>query len=198
MPRINLINSKSVFFSTLIVVPTLTLIVYLTGINQHRTLYLNSILSTTILSIVLFLFIFIGLYNGWKLKDNLGKIINNINKLKKPKVEALDGLSSLDIVGNIGDDETGIGCIFSIISWLIIGIFGAVILWFFGAVFWAIILTIAALLYWIIFRAYRLIFRNSYKCKGNFLKSIGISILFTILYNCWIYAIIFGAHFLIK
>ena len=61
MPRINLINSKSVFFSTLIVVPTLTLIVYLTGINQHRTLYLNSILSTTILSIVLFLFIFIGL-----------------------------------------------------------------------------------------------------------------------------------------
>ncbi len=88
MPRINLINSKTVFFSTLIVVPTLTLIVYLTGINQHRTLYLNSI--------ILFLFIFIGLYNGWKLKDNLGNIIDNFNKLKKPKVEALDDLSSIE------------------------------------------------------------------------------------------------------
>lgn len=198
MSRINLINSKTVFFSTLIVVPTLTLIVYLTGIGQHRTLYLNSILSTSILSVVFFLFIFIGLFNGWKLKDNLGNIVDNFDKLEKPKVEGLDGFSSVDIVGNIGDDETGIGCLFSIISWLIIGLFGAIILWFFGAVFWAIILTIAALLYWIIFRAFRLIFRNANACKGNILKSIGISILFTFLYNCWIYAIIFGAHFLIK
>ena len=197
MSRINLINSKTVFFSTLIVVPTLTLIVYLNGVNQHRTLYLNSLLSTSILSVVFFIFIFIGLFKGWKLKDNLGNIIDNFNKLKKPKIEGLDGLSSIDIVGDMGDDA-GIGCLFSIISWLIIGIFGAVILWFFGAVFWAIILTIAALLYWIIFRAFRLIFRNGYICKGNALKSIGLSVLFTFLYNCWIYAIIFGAHFLIN
>jgi hypothetical protein len=77
-------------------------------------------------------------------------------------------------------------------------LFGAIILWFFGAIFWAIILTIAALLYWIVFRAFKLIFRNASTCKANVLKSLRIALLFTFLYNCWIYAIIFGAHFLIK
>ncbi len=197
MSRINLINSKTVFFSTLVVVPTLTLIVYLTGINEHRTLYLNSILSTTILSIVLFLFIFTGLFNGWKLKDNLGNILNNFERLRNPGFGNIDTISGVDFGGDIGE-EGGLGCLFSFILWVVIGLFGAIILWFFGAIFWAIILTIAALLYWIIFRAFRLIFRNANICKGNVLKSIGISILFTFLYNCWIYAIIFGAHFLIK
>ncbi len=86
MARVNLINSKTVFFSTLIVVPTLLLIVYLTGINQHRSLYLNSVLSTSILSIVFFLSIFIGLYRGWKLKDNLGNVLNNFERLRKPEM----------------------------------------------------------------------------------------------------------------
>jgi hypothetical protein len=195
MPK--LINSKTVFISSLIVIPTLVLIVFLTGINEHRSLYLNSLLSTSILSVVFFLFIFIGLYNGWKLKDNLGNILNNFERLRNPGVGNMDTISSVDFDGDIGEDF-GLGCIFSFIAWIVIGLFGAVILWFFGAIFWAIILTIAALLYWIIFRAFRLIFRNSALCKSNFLKSLGISFLFTFLYNCWIYAIIFGAHFLIK
>ena len=197
MSRTNLINSKTVFFSTLIVVPTLTLIVYLTGIAQHRTLYLNSILSTSILSVVFFLFISIGLFKGWKLKDNLGNILNNFERLRNPGLGNMDTISGVDFGGDIGEDG-GLGCLFSLILWIVVGLFGAIILWFFGAIFWAIILTIAALLYWIIFRAFRLIFRNAFACKGNIIKSIGISILFTFLYNCWIYAIIFGAHFLIK
>ena len=197
MSRTNLINSKTVFFSTLIVVPTLTLIVYLTGIAQHRTLYLNSILSTSILSVVFFLFISIGLFKGWKLKDNLGNILNNFERLRNPGLGNMDTISGVDLGGDIGEDG-GLGCLFSLILWIVVGLFGAIILWFFGAIFWAIILTIAALLYWIIFRAFRLIFRNAFACKGNIIKSIGISILFTFLYNCWIYAIIFGAHFLIK
>jgi hypothetical protein len=197
LARINLINSKTVFFSTLIVVPTLTLIVYLTGINKHRSLYLNSILSTSILSTVLFLFIFIGLYRGWKIKDNLGNILDSFDDLRNPGVGDMDSLAAVDFGGDIGEDG-GLGCLFSFIAWIVIGLFGAIILWFLGAIFWAIILTIAALLYWIIFRAFRLIFRNASYCKANIARSFGISILFTFLYNCWIYAIIFGAHFLIK
>jgi hypothetical protein len=195
MPK--LINSKTVFFSSLIVIPTLVLIVFLTGLEKHRSLYLNSLLSTSILSVVFFLFIFIGLYNGWKLKDNLGNVLDNFKRFRNPGVGNMDTLSAGDFGADIGDD-LGLGCIFSFIAWIVIGLFGAVILWFFGAVFWAIILTVAALLYWIIFRAFRLIFRNSAACKSNMLKSLGISILFTFLYNCWIYAIIFGAHFLTK
>jgi hypothetical protein len=155
MPK--LINSKTVFISSLIVIPTLVLIVFLTGINEHRSLYLNSILSTSILSVVFFLFIFIGLFNGWILKDNVGNILDKFDKLKSPGLGNMDTLAAVDFGGDIGEDF-GLGCILSFVAWIVIGLFGAVILWFFGAIFWAIILTIAALLYWIIFRAFRLIF----------------------------------------
>ena len=115
LSRPNLINSKTVFIWTLIVLPTLSLLIYLTGIRNHRTLYFNSLISTTILSVVFFSFITIGLYNGWKLRDSYGNFLDKF---------------------------------------------------------------------------------NSAKCKGDLLKSAGKALLFTFLYNCWIYAIILGTHYL--
>jgi len=191
--RPNLINSKTVFISTLIVVPTLMLIVYLTGINEHRTLYLNSLLSTTIISFVFFTFITTGLYNGWKLKDGLGNFLDKFDLWKKPSSTTM----------NMGGfepwvfDEGGVeGCFVSIAIWIVVGLFGSLIFWWLGAFIWAAVLLVAGLLYWIIFRAFRLIFRNSAKCKGDFAKSLGTALLFTVLYNCWIYAIVLGTHFL--
>ena len=192
MPRPNLINSRTVFTATLIIIPALTFIVYLSGINEHRSLYYNSILSTTILSVVFLIFITTGLYRGWKLKENVGNLMNKLDKLERPSAGSSEGLSHLDIP-DVSDDE---GCLFSIVGWIIVGVFGTVILWSVGAFLWAAVLVIAALLYWIIFRSYRLIFRNSAKCKNNFSKSFSIALLFTLLYSCWIYAIIFGTHFL--
>ncbi|MGF2413683.1 MAG: hypothetical protein ACQUYJ_15230, partial [Ferruginibacter sp.] len=84
MKRPNLISSKTVFIATLIVVPTLILIIYFTGLEQHRTLYLNSLLSTTIISIVFLIFITTGLYNGWKLKDGIGNFLDKFQLWKKP------------------------------------------------------------------------------------------------------------------
>jgi hypothetical protein len=46
--------------------------IYAWGVGQHRTLFENSILSTTILSVAFFLFITINLYRGVKLKDDIG------------------------------------------------------------------------------------------------------------------------------
>ena len=173
--------------------PTLTLIIYLTGINEHRALYLNSLLSTTIISIVFLTFITTGLYNGWKLKDGLGNLLDKFHLWKKPSTTTI----------NVGEfepmifDEGGLeGCFISIIIWIVLGLFGSFIFWWLGAFVWVTILLVAGLLYWIIFRAFRLIFRNSSKCKDDLLKSFGTALLFTFLYNCWIYAIIFGTHFL--
>ena len=191
--RPNLINSKTVFVSTLIVVPTLTLIIYLTGVNVHRTLYLNSLLSTTIISIVFLAFITTGLYNGWKLKDGIGNFLDKFYLWKKPSSTTMDVSNFEPFVFDEGGIE---GCLVSIVIWIVLGLFGSFIFWLLGAFIWAPILVVAGLLYWIIFRAFRLIFRNSAKCKGNFIKSFGIALLFTFLYNCWIYAIIFGTHFL--
>lgn len=174
-------------------VPTLTLIIYSTGINQHRTLYLNSLLSTTIISIVFLTFITTGLYNGWKLKDGLGNFLDKFHLWKKPSSSTMDVSHFEPLVFDEGGIE---GCVVSIIIWIVLGLFGSFIFWLLGAFIWAPILLVAGILYWIIFRAFRLIFRNSAKCKGDFFKSLGIALLFTFLYNCWIYAIILGTHFL--
>ena len=190
--RPNLINSKTVFVSTIIVVLTLTLIIYSTGVNQHRTLYLNSLLSTTIISIVFLAFITTGLYKGWKLKDELGNFLDKFYLWKKPSTTTMD-ITHFD-PSDIG--EGGIeGCIVSLLLWIVIGLFGSFIFWWLGAFLWVTVLVIAGLLYWIVFRAFRLIFRNSLKCKGELLKSFGTALLFTFLYNCWIYAIIFVTHY---
>ena len=194
MNKPNLINSRTVFTSTLIIIPTLILIIYLTGRHEHRSLYFNAILSTTILSLIFLTFITTGLYNGWKLKDNLGNFLDKIDNFKKPGSGGLSDASNLDF-GLVDADDLE-GCLFSILAWIIIGVFGTLILWSLGAIIWAAILVIAGLLYWVIFRAYRLIFRNSSKCKKDFWKSLKIAALFTFLYSCWIYAIIFGTHFL--
>jgi hypothetical protein len=191
--RPNLVNAKTIFVSTLIVIPTLTLIIYLSGVKEHRSLYLNSILSTSILSVMFLIFITVGLYRGWKLKDNIGNLFDKIDRLEKPGSGTADaGGLDLDFFNADGLE----GCITSIFAWAIIGVLGTFILWALGTVFWAVTLAIAALLYWIIFRAYRLIFRNSLRCRRDFWKSLRIAIVFTFLYNCWIYIIIFTTHFL--
>ncbi|MCH5688338.1 hypothetical protein LWM68_31190 [Niabella sp. W65] len=184
-----LINSRTAFVSTVIVIPVLTLIVYLSGLQSHRSLYLNSLISTTILSLTFFIFITTGLYNGWKLKDGYGNFIDKFSYLKQPDSPTMN-MSDLD-----ADILNPIGCI-GILVWIILALAGSLIFWAIGAMVWATILVIAGILYWIIFRAYRLIFLNSPRCKNNLSKSMGIALIYTILYNCWIYAIIFGAHYL--
>lgn len=193
MARLKLINSKTIFISTCIVVFTMILLVYISGIHNHRSFYLNSLISTSILSVIFLLFIFAGLYNGWKLKDTLGNLLDKINLWKIPASPTMN-VSELDadIIGGDGIE----GCLISVAVWIIVGLFGSLILWLLGAVLWGVVLAVAAILYWIIFRAFRLIFSNSSRCKGNLFKSLSTALLFTFLYNCWIYAIIIGAHYL--
>jgi hypothetical protein len=48
------------------------------------------LLSTTIISIVFLAFITTGLYNGWKLKDTLGNMLDKISFWKKPSDPTMD------------------------------------------------------------------------------------------------------------
>lgn len=185
-----LINSHTVFVATLVVIPTLSLIVYLTGLEQHRSLYLNSLLSTTILSIVLIVFLATGLYKGWKLKDTIGEL--------KPK----NNLDNVPDIGELGefhlpDVGEGIaGIILAILLWIVIAILATVVLYFVTTAVWLTILTLGSMLYWVVFRAFRLVFKQGAWCKGDMMRSVATAIAYTFLYNCWIYAIIFGVHFL--
>jgi len=144
----------------------------------------NSLLSTTILSISFFLFISIGLYNGITIKDNIGEL----------QQENIFFQRNTCIDSDVDSPEVGdgiIGIILSIFLWFIISMIASYLLWAFETILWITILNFIGILYWIFFRALKLVFKKSVICRGNFSKSILYGISFTILYNFWIYGIIF-------
>lgn len=188
-----LVTSKSVFTISFIVIVLTVLSIWLLGLGQHRTIYENSLLSTTVLSIAFFLFLSIGLYNGIKLKDNVGNLTHKINSFQTPNIG--DSTTGIDII-DVGDGIEGI--IVSIVLWIVVSIVIALFIWMFGAIVWAGVIAFIAMLYWIFFRALRIVFRNSKKCKGKLKASVLYGISYTILYNCWIYCIILVLHFLVN
>ncbi len=188
-----LVTSKTVFTVTIVVTVLTILSIWLFGLGQHRTIFENSILSTSILSVAFFLFLTIGLYKGIKLKDDIGKLTDRLKPSKIPNLaEAGQGADFI----HVGDGIEGI--ILSIVLWVVVTILIGLFLWLFGAVLWTGIIVFIAMLYWIFFRALRLVFKNSNKCKGNLATSIAYGLGYTTLYNFWIYGIILATHYFIK
>jgi len=183
-----LITTKTVFIISLFVAAITILLTWLIGIEVHRSLLANSLLSTTILSLGFFSFIVWGLYNGFKLKDNLGKIA------KTPNLKSIPSFPDLPIgeipSGGVGEE------ILAVILWIAISVILIILLWYFGAILWSGILLFVATLYWIFFRALRVVFKNSKKCKGNLRLSFITGFTYTVLYNFWIYGVIFLLHLL--
>ncbi|WP_347219225.1 hypothetical protein [Chryseobacterium sp.] len=181
------------FYSTLAVIPVVIISVWLSGNGDHRSLFQNSIVSTSILAGAFFLFITLGLYYGLKLKDNVGSILNS-ERIKKytDKTPSIDGF---DFDPPVVGDGIG-GAILSIIVWILFSIVLIFLSYFLGLFFWSALLVLAAMLYWIFFRAIRLVFKNSGKCKGNMIKSLGFGAFYSFLYVSWIYAIIFLINYI--
>jgi len=187
MSNYKIVNSKNLFIITLIVIPLTIISVWIFGLEHHRSMFENSVLSTTILSISFFLFISIGLYNGIRIKDNIGELEQE--NIFFPRKISIDGDVDTPEVG-----EGIIGIILSIFLWFIVSMIASYLLWGFEAILWITILNFIGILYWIFFRALRLVFKKSAICKDNFSKSVLYGISFTILYNFWIYIIIFMTH----
>ncbi|PTT39576.1 hypothetical protein DBR28_07150 [Chryseobacterium sp. HMWF028] len=188
LPRKFFLETKYVFFSTLAIITVVILSVWLSGKADHRSLFQNSILSTSVLAGAFFLFISIGLYSGLKLKDNVGNILNKerIQRYadKTPKFNGFEV--------DIPDAGDGIGgAILSILAWIVISILLIFLSYFFGLFFWSAVFLLFATLYWVFFRALRLVFKNSGKCKGDLLKSLVFGLFYSFVYISWMYGIIF-------
>jgi hypothetical protein len=176
---------------TIVVIVLTILSIWRFGLGQHRTIFENSILSTSILSVAFFLFLTVGLYKGIKLKDDIGKLTD---KLKASNIPDLGNAATGGEFLDFGDGIEGI--ILSIINWVVVTILITLFFWLFGAIVWTGIIVFIAMLYWIFFRALRLVFKNSNKCKGDLKTSIAYGLGYTTLYNFWIYGIILATHYL--
>ncbi|MCD0456035.1 hypothetical protein LPB85_11370 [Chryseobacterium sp. LC2016-27] len=192
-PKKTFLETKWLSYFTLAIIVLVILSVWLSGTNSHRSLFQNSVVSTSILAGAFFIFISSGLYFGLKLKDNVGHILHRERVKKYSDNVSLPDVSGFDPPA-VGD---GIGgAIVSIILWFLISIVFAFLLYFLGFFFWSAILFFAAMLYWIFFRALRLVFKNSRKCKGDLLKSFAFGFFYSFLYISWIYGIIFLVNYL--
>jgi hypothetical protein len=179
-----LVKTKDVFTISVIVTTLTILCVYFWGLGRHNAFFENSLISTTILSIAFFLFITIGLFNGIKLKDNLGQIIDRFKTVDTSSISSnLTSSEPIEIGDGIG------GFILSILLWILMAIVFSIALWIFSNVLIIVVLTFIAMLYWIFFRALRLVFKNSNKSKGDLIESIKWGLTYTTLYNFWIYGI---------
>lgn len=184
--RYRLVNSRSIFAVSLFVMTITVLAVWLLGLGSHQTLFVNSLWSVSLLSGFFLLFIVAGLYRGIKLRDDVGRITDRF------RYRSWGDLSGLDLSDGCGDELGGI------FAWIFAAIAAVLLILLLGNVLWWLILVFAAMLYWIFFRALRLVFRKSPVCRGHLLKSIGYGLWYTLLYNCWIYAVIMAAHRLLS
>ncbi|MDR6462336.1 hypothetical protein [Chryseobacterium sediminis] len=193
LPRKSFLETKYLFFSTLVIITVVILSVWLSGKAAHRSLFQNSIVSTSFLAGAFFLFISAGLYYGLKLKDNVGNFLNK-ERIQRytDKTPKLNGFE-FDPPA-VGDGIGGI--IISILLWIVFSILLIFLSYFLGLFFWSAILLLTASLYWVFFRALRLVFKNSGKCKGDFLKSIGYGFFYSFLYISWMYGVIFLIKYL--
>jgi hypothetical protein len=181
------IDSKTAF-SIFIIVILLTIVSYWTfGLRSHRSVVENALLSTSTLSCAFFIFLFVNLYRGAKLKDTVGKITD---KFDTKKIKFLKELTPTD--GDMPDIGEGIGgVIVTILVWLMISVVFGILLWGLGAVIWFSVLVFAAMLYWIFYRATRLVLKNSRECEGQFDLSFLYSLGYTCFYTIWIFAVIY-------
>lgn len=182
------LETKFMFYSSIVIILLVILSVWLSGNNSHHTLFQNSILSTSILAISFFLFVSISLYRGVGLKDNLGKIFTKESFSKRMKSTS-DFTPDIDV--SLMDADGIGGIILSILAWIVFTVAALFALYFVGVFFWSILLLLLAILYWIYFRALRLIFKNSKRCKDNLAKSLGFGLFYSTLYISWIYGLIF-------
>ena len=176
------------------VVVVTTLAVWLLGLGQHRTLFANSLISTSILFAAFFLFTTAGLYHGVKLRDDVGRLTDRISRKHFPSAGngGLDNLPDFDFSEGHGI----LGILAAIVMAVVVAILAVFIIWLVGAVLWTGILIFAALLYWVFFRALRLVFKNSNRCRGRLGASLWEGFWYASLYTCWIYGIIMAAHYL--
>ncbi|SDR08981.1 hypothetical protein SAMN05421664_3490 [Chryseobacterium soldanellicola] len=132
LPGKSFLETKLLSYSTLGIIVLVILSVWLSGTGSHRSLFQNSIVSTSILAVAFFLFISLGLYFGLKLKDNVGPILNKDNLKKASDKSPM--INGFDFEPPAVGDGIG-GIIFSIILWFVISILITFLLYFLGISF---------------------------------------------------------------
>ena len=188
----HLLSADNLALVSSLVVALTTVAVWLFGLGQHRTLFANSLISTSILFLAFLAFVTVGLYHGVKLRDDVGRLTDRISWQRFPNADNFDPFSEAVTI-----EADGLwGLLAALLLALVAAIAAVFLVWAVGALLWTSVLVFAAMLYWVFFRALRLVFKNSNRCRGQWLTSLQMGFWHAGLYTVWVYAIIYAAHYL--
>lgn len=184
------LKGKSVFIVSLVVIGVTILSVYLTGIQDDRSIITNSYISLSVIASTLFVFMTYGLHKGIGLKDDFPKFkgFEGVNIFSEPV--SIPELPDIDV-----DDELG-SVFMAIILWIGVTIVFVLLLLLLEGILGAFFLVFLGMIYWVFFRALKLVFTKSQKTQGNINFSILYSLSYTILYTGWIYGLVYIAQLL--
>ncbi len=182
---------KSLLIASVGTIVVTVVLVYLTGLTSHRSLLDNSLISLTVLALVFFLFLVIGLYNGLNVIDNYSHKLQLSWRNARRRTPGSSWTSDFPDISapDVGD---GLGAIVvGIILWIVLSILLIATLVLLQAVVWATLVLMIIAIYWVFIRGLKLIFSKSPQCEGKFLKSVAYASGYTIMYVGWIYGILY-------
>lgn len=173
--RYELIKSSVLVYTLIATVAIVVGIDYIFNIKSQHSLYENITVIAICLWFCIAVLSFIGLYNGYKLRDDIGKITNRIDLQKYQFLDGINGGS----IPSVDFAESPILFIVGIIAAIAII---AVVSLFVIITSWFLLLLISAILYWGIYRVARLVLKNSKICKSDVSKSLKYSMFYTTVY----------------
>ncbi len=213
-PRYPVWSTRIVLLLSLSVIVTITVLVF---VLSDRSVFVESQITLTIISLCLFAFLTTGLYRGVRLerpaKDELDRSIQQFDSRDQaagPRWSDFFGfllsfsppdlshvsLPHIDLAGvsDAGDDL--VGCLLTLVLWIGVLILLTILLWVLAQVI-AALPVFAVVLYWVFYRALRVVFAKSRACRGRLLRSIEYGLLYTLLYTGWIFALLWIGRYLI-
>jgi hypothetical protein len=189
--KIRLFSSKALLISFLLAIGTVCLTVYLVEVPFHKSVYYNSFVSLSILSIIFFCFLVYGLYHGFDVRSTVRRLGD-----KFEFVEPSPGPSPVNLVlpdaPDFGDGIEGI--VAGILLWIGMAILTFLLLFFPETIIWAGILIAIGSIHWIFYRALRLVLKRSGTTRGNLIRSVRVSAYYTLIYVGWIYATVYTLY----
>lgn len=185
-----LVTTKSVVVISIFVVFSIIVLDYCLVLKSYKSFYENALFITSFATLSLFTFITLGLYQGIKLKENIGKLTDHIDTKKLPDLGGGADISgAMEGLGGISEGLGGLAiAIISAIALVIIA-------WALLLSSWFLSILLASMFYWVYFRALRLVFKKSMLCKGDLVLSVKYGIIYSSLYTSWIFIIIFVLNF---
>ncbi len=187
-----ILSAKLTITLALAAIALTTVLVFILG---HRSVLRESQIALSIISVLLFLFLSVGLYTGVELKADAP----SFNEWKgvsfaDPNVAGAIDHAPIDI--SVGDDIVGsvVGCLLMAVVWVLLSVLLTVLAWLLTNLVVGVVFILFVLIYWVFYQALRTVFRHSPRCKGQIAESIAFSLAYTFLYMGWMFVVIMAIN----